>query len=75
MKILMLLLVLLCSCDLSEATKYAAKEVAPHMVFIKHQPSGLCFAFIVFDRSASFTEVPCDKVKDLLAPSVEKNCK
>lgn len=73
-RVLMLLAILLVSCDWSEATQQAVKEVSPRITFFKHQPSGLCFAFMLYDRSAALTEVPCEKVQGLLTPAAERSC-
>lgn len=74
-KILMLFAVLLLwSCDWPEATRQAVKEVSPRITFFRHQPSGLCFAFMLYDRSAAFTGVPCEKVQGLLTPAAERSC-
>lgn len=64
----LLAIVFLCSCD----DGWLRKEVpnmAEKLVFFKHPHSGLCFAIMTYDRSASITNVPCSNVEKLLVPA------
>ncbi len=77
MRILMLLAaMLLCSCDAAEITRGAAAEASASMTFFRHQQSGLCFAFLLYDRGPALATVPCEKVEHLLPapPKPEKEC-
>lgn len=78
MKILIVLMVLfLCSCEVSNSTvmKQDAVQAAQGMVFIKHHQSGLCFAYVWqggMHGGPALTNVPCEKVENLLGPKPEK---
>jgi len=68
--LILLVVALLCSCD--NDNDWLRKEVpnmAEKMVFFKHPRSGLCFAIMIYDGSASIANVPCNNVENLLVPA------
>jgi len=70
---------LLCSCvvDNSSSMREDAAEAAKGIVFIKHQQSGLCFAYVWqggLHGGPAIAAVPCEKVEPLLYPKPEKEC-
>lgn len=52
--------------DVKRMNAYEAPSIVNQMVFFKHPPTGLCFAYSRYDRSHTLATVPCDKVEKYL---------